>query len=315
MSNKLSIPRLQQDKQGFSGRRTSRACDSCRQRKTKCDGRTPICSRCLAHGLAFCVYSDAKGIEKQALKLAQRKVDQYESLLQDILGELGESAAKKVTQVLSGSGGEVSERSHGAPSSVSSLSSVGSLDRIDVVNEDLNRSEESRATGYMGKDSEITWMQRLESHAKSRHEEINSPGLSEHYHLPFDDSVSSINYRLDYQSMSTPDAKDAYSLPPRVLADLLFEIYLERVQISLPFIREDLFMEQYQRFVEYQMNPGQKWLAILNMIFAIGCAYYRLFGTIMDREADESLFLARARTLNISENVLYGSNDLQQVHG
>src|ERR1700712_1770514 len=50
----------------------------------------------------------------------------------------------------------------------SSPSSIGSLDAIDRVEEDLNRSEHTRATGYMGKNSEVTWMQRLQREADQR---------------------------------------------------------------------------------------------------------------------------------------------------
>jgi hypothetical protein len=44
----------------------------------------------------------------------------------------------------------------------SSSSSVGSLDAVDKVEYDVNLTNESRATGNIGKSSEITWMQRLQ---------------------------------------------------------------------------------------------------------------------------------------------------------
>lgn len=50
----------------------------------------------------------------------------------------------------------------------SPLSSIGSLDEIDRVEEDHNRTERTRATGYKGKSSEITWMQRLQREAERR---------------------------------------------------------------------------------------------------------------------------------------------------
>lgn len=47
--------------------------------------------------------------------------------------------------------GEESEASAG-------IGSTGAADRIE---EDFNRSEEARNTGFMGKNSEVTWLQRL----------------------------------------------------------------------------------------------------------------------------------------------------------
>ncbi|CAL5872739.1 uncharacterized protein PFLUO_LOCUS7006 [Penicillium psychrofluorescens] len=60
----------------------------------------------------------------------------------------------------------------------SSSSSVGSLDDLDQVKDDVNRTDQSRATGHIGKSSEITWMQRLqeeaEKHSRSEVEGLDS---------------------------------------------------------------------------------------------------------------------------------------------
>lgn len=54
----------------------------------------------------------------------------------------------------------------GEPDSDSN-SSRGSLDAIDLVEEDLNRNERTRATGFFGKNSEVAWMQKLEKRVKA----------------------------------------------------------------------------------------------------------------------------------------------------
>ena len=48
---------------------------------------------------------------------------------------------------------------------------MGSLDAIDVVNKDINWSKESRATGFVGKNSKVSWLQSLDVEA----ERVNSP--------------------------------------------------------------------------------------------------------------------------------------------
>lgn len=53
----------------------------------------------------------------------------------------------------------------------SSPSSVGSLDTLGQIEDDINITEESRATGHIGKSSEITWMQRLQKAADERRRE------------------------------------------------------------------------------------------------------------------------------------------------
>lgn len=101
MSNKLPIPRLRREWQGSDRRRTSQACDSCRQRKIKCDGSRPTCSHCHAQGLNNCVYSDAKAVrQRKDLAAAQRKAESYEELLRNVSQELEGPTADRVVKAL-----------------------------------------------------------------------------------------------------------------------------------------------------------------------------------------------------------------------
>jgi hypothetical protein len=100
-------------------------------------------------------------------------------------------------------------------SNASSPSSVGSLDALDVLDEDVNRSKDSRATGYLGKSSEVSWMRTLDVEAKgpsgSEMEIENSskfshprtaPTVSMNYHIePPEYQITDLfsDLRLDYQ--------------------------------------------------------------------------------------------------------------------
>ncbi|KGO64406.1 Transcription factor, fungi [Penicillium italicum] len=203
-----------------------------------------------------------------------------------------------------------------SPSSASS-SSLGSLDGMDSVNEDLNRSEASRATGYIGKNSEIAWMQRLVSDATKQ--DHHGVALGDHLHhqphqRPVEDSIASTNYYLDHYHLHEPNETSSFSLPPKALADQLLHTYFNHVHVSLPIIRQDLFTKQYCRvFSKNPINPGRKWLAVLNMIFAISSQIHRLSQEIAQSNGEEKMFFGRAKSLNISENVIYDHADLQQI--
>lgn len=122
-----------------------------------------------------------------------------------------------------------------------------------------------------------------------------------------------MNYHLDHQRLFEPKVTDNFSLPPKALADQLLHVYLNQVHTSLPIVRQDLFMEQYRSvFSGKPINPGRKWLAVLNMVLAIGSRIQRL-SQRNSQSNDEEVFFARAKFLNISENVLYDHADLQQV--
>ena len=171
----------------------------------------------------------------------------------------------------------------------------------------------SRATGYMGKNSEVTWMQRLDFEATKQGAHENSSEMATNL-VPSDEPISLLNYHLDYQNLSEPAMTNAYDLPPKALANRLFQIYLDKVQISLPLIRQDLFLDQYDRFYSGNArNPGNKWLAIFNLIMAISSVFSRLSLQDTQQVVNETIFFSRAKMLNISDTIVYEHDDLQQV--
>lgn len=101
MANKLPIPRLQRERRDSGGRRTSRACDYCRERKSKCDGKRPVCFQCRSLGRTNCVYSEAKFVRQQReLESVRKKVQRYEELLRSISTELEGPIADRVANAL-----------------------------------------------------------------------------------------------------------------------------------------------------------------------------------------------------------------------
>lgn len=102
MLQKIPIQRLRRERRENEGQqRTARACDTCRQRKMKCDGNRPMCAQCQAQGLATCAYSEAKAVKVQRqLESANLKIKAYEGLLKDISHRIGGFLAKRIASVL-----------------------------------------------------------------------------------------------------------------------------------------------------------------------------------------------------------------------
>ncbi|KAJ6115756.1 hypothetical protein N7523_006173 [Penicillium sp. IBT 18751x] len=198
---------------------------------------------------------------------------------------------------------------------ISTPSSIGSLEAVDRVEEDLNRTENSRATGFMGKNSEITWMQRLQREAVHRSQGLPGslePGQSKRQ----DDDLAlhAVNYHLDDLDISVPGPIEIYAMPPREQADQLFDDYLRTVHPFFPIINRPLFRAQYTTYFESNAQPGDKWLAILNMIFAIGAKHAHLVeAPWAGDEKDHLTYLTRARILSMNGDVLFSHPDLQQV--
>ncbi|GIJ87134.1 hypothetical protein Asppvi_006038 [Aspergillus pseudoviridinutans] len=84
-ATKLPIPRS--GSTPISRQRTPRACEVCRERKTKCDGSKPICKQCRVLKIA-CAYSGSKHEKQQlAIECARVKIKVYESVLRRIYEE------------------------------------------------------------------------------------------------------------------------------------------------------------------------------------------------------------------------------------
>lgn len=165
-------------------------------------------------------------------------------------------------------------------------------------------------------------MQKLESEAKHRSHRTaeDKPELHKD-HLRYgeqqapDVSIMQMSYHLDGLEMPIFESVDPYAVPEREQADRFFTAYMVAFHPSFNVIREKTFTTQYRQFYRQlgsSQRPPRKWLAVLNMVFAIGCYYCHLAGEHRGGE-DEDVFMARARKLGLSETALFEHSDLQQV--
>lgn len=214
------------------------------------------------------------------------------------------------------------------------VGSTGSLDRID---EDFNLNEETRATGYLGKNSEIAWLRALKSQTgavQSNGDADGHPNSGEQSNAPpgfptatwtgasRDDPVgngdgiplSASTYHCDDITVLVPGQVDLYELPPKQTAEALFRNYLDTVHPAFPIIGKITFSAQFRTFFERDKKPGDNWLAILNLIFAIGAKYSHLIqADWRGDERDHLLYFTRARLLAMNSDSILSHPDLQQV--
>ena len=210
--------------------------------------------------------------------------------------------------------------------------STGALDRTD---EDFTR-ETARGTGFMGKNSEITWLQRLGQENKygdqppqegtragqnttnvSSSDSKRHPGDTS---VPFAEadqglSVTDMTYHLDDFSIITYEAVDPYECPPPETCQHLFKVYMTRVHPTFPIVGKVNLQSQFQKFVTGQVQrPPEKWLAIVNLIFAIGAKYSHLVqADWAGDERDHLIYFNRARLLGVSAESMFQHPDLQYI--
>ena len=206
-----------------------------------------------------------------------------------------------------------SEDGDGRPS----LARVGSTRSLGHVNEDFNSTAATRATGFMGKNSELSWMQRLKKEADVQLGlgEVDMPMLNvassqENLQHPISEST----YHCDDLSMLVLDHVDPYQVPSRQTADRLFEYYLDTVHPTFPIIGKTTFLDQYRTYQNTNLQAGANWLAILNLMFAIGAKYSRLIRADWGgKEGDDLIYFTRARLLGFNTDSILDHAGLQSV--
>ncbi|KAJ6004971.1 transcriptional regulator family: Fungal Specific TF [Penicillium herquei] len=333
-AGKVAIPRANSTIIQGGRRRVSRACESCRMRKSKCSGQKPACRQCRELSIR-CIYPSSareNNIRQQAD--LQKQLQACRSLLEEAKVFSPGRTAEKIEEFLQapltprGTDSASSESPFrfnstrdtpkDEPSALSS--SVGSLKSLDQVEYDVNSTAEARSVGNIGKSSEITWMQRVEKEAAQGRKgpagefgfdtssaDISGTTLDEPH--PYN-----LNYHLDDLEIGISEPGQVYTMPPQSLADTLLNTYLRVTHPCLLLISRTVFCTQYANFFDNFAIPNDKWLAILNMIFAIAASYAQKAGLEQHGEPqDHLLYFTRARLLSMDGEHLFSHPDLQQV--
>lgn len=181
--------------------------------------------------------------------------------------------------------------------------SVGSNDDLDIVDEDLFRSRESRATGFVGQNSEVQWFRSLKTKVDNSGSSTEPPTWQPHgppgsrneatarhtntshtrKKLPKSGSilhVSDSTFYLDTDDLDVDIVVDPYELPPPRRAAKLFDCYMQTVHTSFPILPVG-FEDQFRKYIEslernrpYQVPKS--WQGMLNLVLAIGAQYSHL---------------------------------------
>jgi hypothetical protein len=202
---------------------------------------------------------------------------------------------------------------------------------MDLLDEDLLRSRESRETGFVGQNSEVQWLRSLQRQMEKTEEEptgqpYGPPGTSNEAtalrisamherrkaNKPGETirHVADSSYYLDSDSLEVETMLDPYELPPPEIAERLFSCYIKTVHSWFPIIPE-VFKDQFSRFIDsvkqqkrYQVP--EKWQAMLNLVFAIGAQYsYLTDSEWRAHDRNHLLYMTRAvRILGVKDTTM-----------
>ncbi|KAF2259054.1 hypothetical protein CC78DRAFT_572112 [Lojkania enalia] len=345
--SKVAIPRLQRP--GHTGatprdrRRVSRACTACRSHKIKCTGDTPRCRHCQVAGRE-CVYVLPR---RDKLRIVTERCVQMAELLNGLRARTGEEDSARIADLLEAVEEDISEmrqtptssnpdtdadetRAAGEASRLGSMNSLAT-ESLDLLEENLLRDETARATGFVGKNSEVQWLrsiiQQLEKEESAKATSQSSfpgavPSRRGSANIGSVEQVTSFSFYLDSDGVDVnPDFLDPYELPSPETVERLLDYYFQTVHEAFPIFSRTVFLDKIGRYLERlktgtaESNPlSHKWLAILNLVLAIGARYSHLVqASWQGEERDHLSYHARARFLALGPSALTNHPDVNQI--
>lgn len=214
---------------------------------------------------------------------------------------------------------------------------AGSTGSADCVEDDFACDDETFSAGFLGKCTEVSWMQRIAERMEAEQipPEVETSLTAESRQLPEgppsgqptwreqtssaltghqEPKLSDFTYQADDFALPAPDQINELELPPRQIADLFVNAYFTTVHSSFPILRKKDFFRAYEQcFIPYAKPINRRWRAILNLVLAIGAKYTVLTGADNCDERDHWTFFARARSLSLDNGALWHLGDLEQV--
>ncbi|KAJ5364435.1 uncharacterized protein N7496_010148 [Penicillium cataractarum] len=295
---KVAIPRDVNSLGPPSIGRVPRACSSCRSRKVKCSGEQPVCRQCRELDLA-CHYPLGwnERMKKEANDLSAL-VQDYRKFVQDLLGTAENAKAQWAHSTLQKYQSLMDDlpETIQLPTPATQDENSSGENSTDVDHNDQNNPPSENEQWLDPKFGQIE--------PDGKDEEQVADGVT----------TDTLDYALGDFATNVPQPVNKYGMPSRQLSDLLFEEYWNNVHPGFPMINRPLFRIQYQSFWDQGQQPGDKWLAILNVIFAIAAKYGHLTqAPWRGEENDHFLYFNRARLLSLTGEELFSPPNLQQV--
>ncbi|PYH63984.1 Zn(II)2Cys6 transcription factor [Aspergillus vadensis CBS 113365] len=316
MENKVPIPRISVAPGQQQISRTHKACQPCGEKKRKCSGDQPICRQCGEAGI-YCIYRESKRQQRdREVNGLANQLQISHALLRQILPELGpDSARQTMTDLVNRHLPPLVQQSGFADKEVSPGDNMRST-VSDPKGEDSNRNLIYQANGFVGGHSEIAWLCKM----RREFEQNQRPATAGHdpclqYEQTFRDLITAIDYPMDESDLPIDMDVDIFGVPLQKIADDLINHYFDIVHPFFPIIDKPIFREQLASFYSKKdVRPGKRWLASLNLIFAIASRYRGLaYDDNRTGNRDDLKYFCKAWKLYATDLALANHPDLQQV--
>ncbi|CAI7569790.1 unnamed protein product [Penicillium palitans] len=255
-------------------RRVAVACDACRTRKSRCDGKRPSCSLCQDLGFE-CVYTPPSTasnviVQKDYLHGLEDRVKRLEESFGAVRGDL-DGLAKRVDcgperdreRESAISGRNVRESQGEARIAAPMPDLIGTEDSVDGMGAVIFADEED--SGFFGPSSNIAFLRHLSS-AIVQPGYFPSPGAAEGGFVNASRPSSPLRKIGQDKRMQV----NIFALPPQANTLELIERYFSNTGLLFPYIYPPVFLDTYHQMARENFSRVRRtWLGLLNMVLAM----------------------------------------------
>lgn len=197
---------------------------------------------------------------------------------------------------------------------------VGSPGAQDQLSEAVDLGKGTGAAGFMGKMSEVSWIQRAKEHllAMPLSPDVAIETMQVQYDHHTRDARDSNYFRDDVDLLSIDeDHVSALEMPPPDLSFLLAEACFHAIQGAFAFVHRERFLEALAHFPRKKTGLSHheiQWLALANLVFALGAKWLQQTNPDGRHTVYNHLeFYARARALGLDHRVVLDHPVLEQI--
>ncbi|KAL2866488.1 uncharacterized protein BJX67DRAFT_372467 [Aspergillus lucknowensis] len=283
-------------------RRVALACQTCRERKIRCDGARPRCGTCQKRGIThqLCKYLVIAGTAKYQSERAY--IDSLHAHIKDLGGIPEQFDSPR--QAEDTSPGRDLGVQHISPASNTLPMSLGAMGTAPQSTPDEVRHDE-----YYGRSSIVSLIHQCAQSSPGR----QSPPSGRQPAVPSSLRSASSQFCAGASPSTTMATmlSDEFSLPLRRQADWLLDIYFANNHIFYPWVHKESFMATYESMWGNQANAAEKSLpdvglgglncpvpvfhCALNAMFAIACQFSNM--EPHDKQNTSVLYYERIKSL------------------
>lgn len=213
---------------------------------------------------------------------------------------------------------------------------------VDVLEHYMTQEQERQASGFIGKSSELRLLRQLHLKAGDNRGDPfehqnpypgssasmeavlhhNQSGERHQRHRPVNPKDTNVwSFYLDNCDLHPDLSVQAFELPLRQTAERLVNSYLTTVQPTFPILAEPPFKTEFDQLYATSSNSSNttnRWLGILNLVFAIGRRHQDLAEDIRPPDDSEhQVYWSRAHVLGLElfHSVEYADTTQLQASG